>query len=283
MIGKHPIDLKHILVHHKMPVAINLLLLVIEIALMALVPLFIGFAIDGLLVQNTQDFLLLIAVLAGLVCVSVSRRFYDTRAYGAIRVKVQNTVVERNQQLTTSVLNARLEMARELVDFLEENVAQIINAIVQFIVSLTVLYFLNPALSGAALLSAIAMILIYTLFHRRFYRLNGAYNEQHEQQVHILEAAARAPLQRHFGKLMKLEVKQSDSEALLYGMVFVVLLAMIAFNLWYATLDGSITAGTIFSIVSYSWEFVEASIVLPITLQSLTRLSEITTRINHPK
>jgi len=33
--------------------------------------------------------------------------------------------------------------------------------------------------------------------------------------------------------------------------------------------------------VSYSWEFVEAAVMLPMTLQSMTRLAEITQRINN--
>ena len=79
---------------------------------------------------------------------------------------------------------------------------------------------------------------------------------------------------------MQFEVKLSDSEAFLYGSVFLVLVAMVVFNLWFSATTMEITAGTIFSIVSYSWEFVEAAIVLPVTLQSMTRLSEITKRIN---
>lgn len=280
MLNAQSINLKHIMVHHKGHIAGNLLLLTIEIALMALVPLFIGFAIDGLLTQDNHDLLVLAGVLAMLVLVSVARRFYDTRAYGAIRVNVQNEVTKRNGHLTTSILNARIEMARELVDFLEQDVAQVINASVQFVVSLVVLYVLNPVLALAALLSAIAMLVIYGFFHQQFYRLNHAYNEQKEQQIGILDTKQASGLLTHFKRLMSLEVKLSDREALLYGLVFSVLLAMILYNLWYATLNAAISAGTIFSIVSYSWEFVEAAVILPVTLQSLTRLSEITARIN---
>lgn len=209
------------------------------------------------------------------------RRYYDTRAYGKIRVNVQNEVVSRNNTLATSVLNARLDMARELVDFLEENVAQILNAGVQFIVSLIVLYFLNPVLTLAAGAAAIIMVFIYSLFHQGFYRLNGQVNEQTERQVGLLETREYGKLRGHFTKLMRLEVKLSDREALLYGSVFVVLLAMVVFNLWYSTQAGSVSAGQIFSIVSYSWEFVEAAVMLPMTLQSMTRLAEITQRINN--
>lgn len=275
------ISLKHIISNNKSSVTLNLLLLTFEIALMALVPLFIGFAIDDLLEQKMDDLFILISVLISLVVVSIARRYYDTRAYGKIRVDVQKEVVSRNSGLVTSVLNARLEMARELVDFLEENVAEILNGAVQFVVSLIVLYFLNPMLAGAAFIAATAMLIIYSFFHKGFYLLNRTYNEQTERQVKILDKRTSNTLKVHFNRLMKLEVKLSDREALLYGSVFIVLLSMVVFNLWYSTLHGAISAGTIFSIVSYSWEFVEAAVVLPVTLQSLTRLAEITDRINN--
>ena len=41
-----------------------------------------------------------------------------------------------------------------------------------------------------------------------------------------------------------------------------------------------ITAGRVFSIVTYSREFVESTLVLPLTLQSWSRLAEIIDRIN---
>lgn len=274
------ISLRSIISAHKGSVTTNLLLLIVEIALMALVPLFIGFAIDDLLAKKTDQLIILIIVLIGLVVVSVIRRYFDTRTYGKIRVNVQMEVVNRNSSLATSVLNARLEMARELVDFLEENIAQILNAAVQFIVSLLVLYFLNPMLALAAFAAASLMLLIYSFFHASFYALNRTYNEQTERQVTVLDKRGALRLKTHFDRLMKLEVKLSDREALLYGCIFLVLLVMVVFNLWYSTMFGVISAGTIFSIVSYSWEFVEAAVVLPVTLQSLTRLQEITDRIN---
>ncbi|MEM7054249.1 MAG: hypothetical protein AAF446_06835, partial [Pseudomonadota bacterium] len=52
------------------------------------------------------------------------------------------------------------------------------------------------------------------------------------------------------------------------------------FNLWFAATELSITVGTIFSIISYSWEFVDSALALPITLQSWSRLSEIMRRLN---
>ncbi|MBE0367787.1 ABC transporter six-transmembrane domain-containing protein [Pseudoalteromonas aurantia] len=280
MTSVAPISLYRIITANKTKVTINAILTIVEITLTALVPMFIGFAIDGLLAKETTEMFVLVAILISLIVMSVIRRFYDTRAYGEIRVKVQAEFVKNNASLSTSVLNARLDMVREFVDFLEESVPEILNAVIQFIVSLVVLYFLNPMLAIAALCSGVMMLLIYTLFHGNFYILNGAYNKQSERQVTILNTGSVYKLVRHFNYLKELEIKLSDREAILYGSVFMVLLSMVVFNLWYATLHGAMSAGVIFSIVSYSFEFVEAAIVLPMTLQSWSRLTEITNRIN---
>lgn len=280
MASAFPISILNIIKHNKSAVTKNILLTTVEIALMSLIPLFIGFAIDDLLAKQTDDLFTLIALLIALVFVSVIRRFYDTRAYGNIRVQTQNSIAERNNNLDVSVLNARLEMGRELIDFLEESLPEILNASVQFIVSLIVLYFLNPVLALSAFIAAIVMMVIYSLFHQGFYALNRTYNKQTEKQVSILATKLLTNFATHFNRLKNLEVKLSDREAILYGCVFIALLTMVTFNLWYATAHGEISAGKIFSIVSYSWEFVEAAIVLPVTMQSWTRLSEITTRIN---
>ena len=57
-------------------------------------------------------------------------------------------------------------------------------------------------------------------------------------------------------------------------------MGLILFNLWFAAAELSITVGTIFSIISYSWDLVEGALALPITPQTLSRLSEITRRLN---
>lgn len=136
-------------------------------------------------------------------------------------------------------------------------------------------------LAYAALIAAVVMILFYGLFHKRFYNLNAALNRQKERQVEFLTTKKPRYIFSHFKKLRSTEVKISDTESYVYGGIFTVLLGFIVFNLWYATTTIEISTGTIFSIVSYSWEFVGSFLILPTTLQSWSRLSEIIERINH--
>ena len=261
-------------------ISITWIMILFETALMALIPLFIGFTIDGLLEGRAQELLQLAGLMAVLIIVAVIRRIYDTRVYGTIRVELGKAQAKRSKNLPVSTLNARLGMGRELVLFLEETLPEAMAAGVQLIISIVVLYFFSPILAIAGGVAALTLMIIYALFHIRFYRLNSTLNQQTEKQVSILQRRNDTPVVTHLTRLRRLEVRLSDTEAVLYGMVFVVLLGLILFNLWFATTELSITAGTIFSIVSYSWEFVESALALPITLQSWSRLSEIMKRLN---
>ena len=261
-------------------VALTWAMTVVETTLAALIPLFIGFAIDGLLADSLRELWSLVALMAALIVAAVVRRLYDTRVYGAMRVELGKVQTARRADLPVSALNARVGMGRELVDFLEERLPEAIAAGVQLCVAVIVLYMFSPVLALAGAVAACAMVAVYAVFHRRFYMLNGALNQQTEKQVAILEQRASRPMHAHLLHLRRLEVRISDTEAILYGAIFVVLSGLILFNLWFAATALSITVGTVFSIVSYSWEFVESALALPVTLQNWARLSEIMRRLN---
>ncbi|HBM87173.1 MAG: ABC transporter six-transmembrane domain-containing protein [Parvibaculaceae bacterium] len=252
-----------------------------EMVLTALLPLFVGFAIDGLLSGDIEELFRLAVLMAFLISIAVTRRIYDTRVFGTVRVELGKSQMARGAGIPVSSLNARLNMARELVGFLEEDLPMVMMSVVQLIVAVVVLYFFHQSLALAGLVAFGLVICVYAAFHRLFFRLNGRLNNQIEQQVRILERRRMPGLAQHLLRLRKVEVQISDTESILYGSVYVVLLGLILFNLWFATTSLEISAGTIFSIVMYSWEFVEASLAIPAVLQSWSRLSEITQRINN--
>lgn len=280
MLRGEPLTIVTLLKKFLRPIALTWLMTLCETALVALIPLFIGFAIDGLLMDDTGALLWLAAILIGLIAVSVARRVYDTRVYGTIRVEIGKELIGRSDSVSISSQNARLGMCRELVDFLEEEAPALMTSAVQLIVSLIVLFSFHPVLSYAALGAAGLMATIYGFSHGRFFRLNAALNHQTEQQVGFLQAKSLSGILSHLTKLRRIEIQLSDTEACVYGAIFVALMCFILFNLWFSAANLETTVGTIFSIISYSWEFVESALVLPATLQGWSRLSEITQRIN---
>lgn len=275
-----PVTVSALLRRFPGPILLTWVMTLCETALTALIPLFIGFAIDGLLNDDMTAFLRLAAVLAGLIVVAVLRRIYDTRAYGTIRVEVGKAQVDRSARVPVSTLNARLGMGRELVDFLERDVPATMDSGVQLAVSLIVLYAFHPTLAYAALGAAVVTLALYSGFHGRFYRLNADHNHQMEHQVRILQTNLSEGVRSHLSKLRRIEIRLSDTEAYVYGAIFTALLGFTVFNLWFAATNIETTVGTIFSIISYSWQFVDSALVLPVVLQGWSRLSEIMERIN---
>jgi len=261
-------------------IAITWGIVLVENLLIALIPLFIGLSIDGLLAGRPDELITMTAILVVLGAIVVGRRCYDTRVYGTIRLRLGLAVDDRNPAISVSVRNARLEMSRELVDFLEEEAPALITALIRVIVSFAVLAYFDFRLGMSSFLVIIAMIALYSCFHRRFYRFNARLNEQTERQVDALAMGCRLGVFRHLRALRRSEVAISDTEAVVYGGIFLLQIAFIVYNLYIGAQLPDVTAGNIFSIATYSWEYVEAALLLPIALQSWSRLSEITVRIN---
>ncbi|MBE3652491.1 ABC transporter permease [Vibrio navarrensis] len=278
---KHPISLRTVIRFHPLKVAVTWLMVLAENVMLVLLPLFIGYAIDGVLNQHYPPLMLLALLLLVLVLISVARRFYDTRVYGSIRVKLANLVERNLRDLPISAKDARLTMSRELVDFLEKDLPSLLTAVVQLVATLVILSTFHFSLALCMLFSGLLMLVIYGAFHRTFTQLNGQFNDQVEQQVTLLSGVRLSALRGHFERLKQCEIKLSDTEAVVYGLIFMTLFGAVIANLWMVSLLVEPSAGQVFSIVTYSLEFVETAVMLPITLQTLSRLTEISQRLNH--
>lgn len=274
------LDVRLLFRHFRWRIITTWSMVLIENTLIALIPLFIGRAIDALLATQVGALWEIAGVMGALILISVGRRAYDTRAYGTMRVSFGSELVRRISDRAVSQVNARLDMSREMVDFLEGYVPELLTAVVQVLISIGILWSFDARLGISALVAIVAIGLIYAFFHRRFYTLNSNLNTQTEQQVAILEERQHASLITHLKRLRKCEVRLSDTDAVLYGTIFAGMFVFVLTNLWLASTIPAITAGVIFAILSYSWELVESGATLPMTLQQWSRLSEIRERLN---
>jgi hypothetical protein len=252
----------------------------VENTLLALLPLFLGRAIDALLEAQAGALWEISFVMGALLVVSVVRRIYDTRVYGTMRVWFGSELVRRSSERSVSKMNARLDMGREMVDFLELHLPELVTASIQMVVSTAILWHFHANLGVSAFAAIFVLVVIYGLMHPRFYRLNSHLNTQKERQVTALESRRHTSLVGYLTRLRQSEVHLSDADAVLYGSIFAVMFAFVLTNLWFASMIPSVTAGVIFAILSYSWELVESGTTLPTVLQQWTRLSEIRNRIN---
>lgn len=282
MSERFQITLKSTIQLAPLKIGLTWLMVLIENVILILLPLAIGYAIDGILNHDQWPLIHFAVLLLVVVVVSVLRRFYDTRVYGQVRYKLARLVEHNIKQATVSVRSARLTMSRELVDFLEDDLPLLITAVVHLFATVIILAAFHLYLALSVLAAGGGILLVYSLFHGIFTRLNGKLNDQLELQVTALSSERFATIRGHFKRLKNCEIKLSDTEAIAYGFIFIVLFCAVLANLWMVSALVEASVGQIFSIVTYSLEFVEVAVVLPITLQTLSRLSEITQRLNCP-
>lgn len=274
------LDLSLLFKHFRVRILLTWLLVAIENLLWALVPLFIGRAIDALLEKQEGALVEISLVMFSLIFVSVGRRIYDTRSYGTMRVHFGSELVSRTTGQATSKVNARLDMSREMVDFLEEHVPELLTSVVQVIVAIVILWSFDPKLGISALAAIVGLALVYALFHKRFFVLNANLNSQMERQVSVLEQRQATSLFAHLKLLRKHEIRLSDTEAVLFGAIYAGMFAFMLTSLWFASSISAITAGMMFAILSYTWELIDSGVMLPVVLQQWSRLSELRERFN---
>ncbi|MEM6412132.1 MAG: ABC transporter six-transmembrane domain-containing protein, partial [Pseudomonadota bacterium] len=218
-----------------------------ETALLAALPLLIGQSIDGLLNSDWTAFLFLLGAMGALLVSGVTRRAYDTRAYGSMRVALGEAVVTQGKDQPVSTLTARLDMSRELIDFLEMEAPVVLTAAIHAFAAILILLSFHSTLAATAAGAACLALAIYGVSSRRFFNLNNGLNEQTEKQVSVLTDGSADSLRTHLLSLRRFEVRLSDTEAIVYGLIFTALLAMLGTNLWFAATQINASPGQIFS------------------------------------
>ena len=148
-------------------VSVTWTLTLLETLILVTLPLLIGRSIDGFLNDTWGPFLWLASAMSILLLTSVSRRLYDTRAYGRMRVELGAAVAAKAEMGQVSTTNARLNMSRELIGFLETEAPIVIMALLQVSVSLVILFSFHGLLAATAGGATLAALIIYGLSSRQ--------------------------------------------------------------------------------------------------------------------
>ena len=253
----------------------------LESAITLLYPWAIGHAIDGAMGGHLEAMGPLVGLWLVHTAIGSARQMYDTRVFTTIYTRIATSAAERQHELgsTPSQVAARLHMGREVVEFCEVEVPNVITVGTTFVGALAMLYWYDW-LFGAW---ATGIVLPAWIANRRFWRrateLNRLLNDEMEQEVEIL--SSRQPLQTadHYTTLARLKVRLSDTEAHTWALVELLFVALTVAVLLRATLGLGMPAGAIFASVTYVFDFTNSLRQLPTVLHKLTRLMDIRRRL----
>lgn len=265
---------------YKWRISLTMLLVLAEAIAFLLFPLVIGFAIDGLLEKSYIGIWQLAALGFALTIAGSIRRLYDTRVYAGIHVELCGEVIDSDKKSDTSTLNARVSMLEELTEFFENSFPDLMNSLIGLVGTVIVLYTLDFEIFLGCLIVLLLMLLIFWLTKNRTQTLNHYYNNELEKQVVMIENRKKHSLQNFMKGLMRWQIKLSDLETLIFGIIWLGMVALIVFSVIEAVGSGTLKTGAIMAIVMYVFQFAEGSGMLPVYFQQFLRLQEISERLN---
>jgi ABC-type multidrug transport system fused ATPase/permease subunit len=249
-----------------------------------LFPLLIGIAIDGLLEDSIDGVLYLsIAGVAALI-VGSARRFYDTRIYSGIYCRITPEMIqnETNKDASVSRISARTGLLTEFVEFLENSMPEMINALISVVGILAIIATLNIDVFFACLSILGLIVFIYTITGKFNYKLNTKYNNQLEKQVDVLTARDSIAIKSFYQELMRWNIKLSDLETMNYFVIWVGVIAVFIYTPITVIGAGVLSYGLVFSIIMYVFDYTGSIVSFPLFIQQAIRLKEISARLAKP-
>ena len=257
-------------------------LVVVESVIDLLFPLAIGLAINGLLADEIDGLIMLGGLGVAALVIGSIRRFVDTRIYACIYETVAAELVAREHRhgVATSAISARTGLLRELVEFLENSMPESIAAIIGTVGVLVVIAGLDLGVFVACLLLVGLMAATYALTGRRNLALNRGYNDELERQVSVIGRRDAAKIGRHFRDLMRWNRRLSDLETWNFVVIWLGVIALLLYAPIRVIEPGSTEYGYAFAAILYVFQFVEAVVALPLYVQQLIRLREISDRLS---
>lgn len=264
---------------HRVKFGFTLLLLLVEAGLAILFPLFIGKAIDRALDGSYAGAIQLgILGLASLV-VGVGRRIFDSRFYGKVYEQVGTETISHMDDKSASVKSARLGMVRELVEFLENSLPELISNVIGLVGVMVLIATLNVYVFYGSLVITAIIFLVYRLTSNRTIRLNKGANDQFEKQVDVLGQNDQKELGTHLKNMMRWNIKLSDLEAVNFSISWVVLMTFLVVSIIISANAGVVQYGALFSLIMYVFQYMENVVNLPLFYQNWLRLKEIMQRL----
>ena len=274
--------LKKLMMQHRWRLLITYVLFSLEMLGSLMRPFFLGMAVNDLVKGSYHGLILLSVVHLSWLLIGTVRHMYDTRTYSAIYTSLVTRFLSRRYgQTDVSRLSAHSTLSREFVDFLEFDLAYIMEAVFNLLGSLVLLYFYDRSVVAICFAILLPVMLVSYFYGKKMRALTRLKNDELENQVNIISGGNKESIKNHYNALRKWQIKISDKEALNFGIIEIMVLLVIGASLLISTnlFGGTILAGNLIGMYNYILKFVSGLDTIPYTVQRITTLTDITRRL----
>ena len=256
----------------------TLSLVMVESILAIFFPLFIGFAIDDALNDSYQGAFLLGGLGLLALIFGAGRRFFDSRFYAVVYQDFGLKSVKAIDAKDNSKRTARLNMLKEVVEFFENSLPELIGSVIGLVGVMVIILELNFKIFLGTLILTVLVFLVYAISRKKTLAHNSGYNNELERQVDAVSSDDQG-LKNHLGNLMRWNVKLSDLETINFSASWIFLMSFLVISIVIAIQDGVSNYGALFALIMYVFQYIENLVNLPLFYQQWLRLTEIKQRL----
>lgn len=272
-------EFKKTLSQHKFRFSFTLVLILAESFIGILLPLFIGYAVDGAIKNDLMPVYQLGGLGIALIIIGGFRRLFDSRFYGKLYLQISSKLMKNNTN-EVSVKTARLRMLSEITEFMENQIPELIQHSIGLVGVAVIILSLNLKIFLYALLASFLVMLAYWLSSKKITRYNSEYNDELETQVNHLNETWENGLKIHIQQLTKTNIKLSDLETINFSLSWIAMSIFLLLSIIVSVSDGITEYGALFALIMYVYQYIESVVSLPLFYQQWLRLKEIYGRIN---
>lgn len=275
-------SLKSLAVRHRKKLFITFFLVIAENVTFLLYPVLAGIAINAILAGDTVSAALYGLMVLFIWCIGAARRSVDMRTFARIYAGLAVSVVlaQRKYQLNHSTIAARVTLSREFVDFFEMHLPMLITSMSSLFgaaIMLLIIEFWAGIVCAIIVLILMGFVSGFTHKNELLFR---RLNNRLEKEVDYVHKAGSATLKRHYSTLAHLRIALSDREAWGYLLIGSLIALLFTLTIILMTHSTGITAGHIYSVMTYMWMFATSLDDAPQLLEKFSQLRDIGKRVS---
>ncbi len=274
--------LKVLAKRNKKKLLLTMMLVIAENVVYLLYPLLAGFAINAIMHGNALHGLFYAGLVMIMWLIGAARRTMDTRTFARIYAGLAVPVIlaQREEAHSHSAIAARVTLSRQFVDFFETHLPMLITSAASMCGAVVMLLTIEPW----AGLACLTVLLLFAGFLPGYTRKNesliGRMNDRLEREVGFVSTAGEQKLNRHYHFLAQVRIRLSDREAIGYLSIGIASALLFGITISVMALKGGMSAGHIYSVMTYLWMFAMSLDDGPSLLEKYSQLKEIGKRVN---
>jgi ABC-type multidrug transport system fused ATPase/permease subunit len=174
---------------------------------------------------------------------------------------------------------ARAELSREVVNFYQYRVPDIIEQVIDIGGATIALTLFDWRLGATCITILLPVFFLGRLYNRKVSTMQKGIHDQQEDVYQIFASGNADQVDRYYATMAGWKQRIANWGAWNFGILRLCLLAIFLVILYVAIDLDDFTTGNIYAIAAYVWTFITSSEYVPEQLESITSVSDISERL----